>query len=195
MKTGIKQMTKKIALMLSALAFCSVVPTLASQTYQPYQTLNPYGASRESLEHVVLTIPAGESIPAATNLETNTHFLIPGQGVSFMLAQDYYYNNKLVAPVGSSINGTVIQVKRISATEKEPMVQFKFTNIISPYGQIIPISAMVKTKDKTGIIKANSEIEAVTINKDGDIVIPANSSITLELAQPVTINTSNEYRY
>ena len=99
---------------LSLIAFLGLsgLGAYASQTYQPYQTLNPYGKSQQTLEHVVLTVPAGTTVPARTSTELNTHFLITGQGVSFMLAQDYYYNNKLVAPVGSSINGTVLQVKR-----------------------------------------------------------------------------------
>lgn len=181
-------------LSLLTLFSLSSLSALASQTYQPYQTLNPYGTSQQSLEKSILTVPAGECIPASTNAEINTHFLILGQSVSLLLAQDYYYNNKLVAPVGSSINGTVIQVKN-KKTDKEPSVQLKFTNIISPYGPVIPISAQVKTHDETGIIKTDSKIEAITSNKDGDIVIPANSNLTLELMQPITINTANEHRY
>ena len=84
---------------------------LAKPQFQPYQTLNPYSNNPQTLEQVVLTIPAGTTIPATTNNEINTHFLIVGQGIHFMLAQDYYYGNKLVAPIGSTINGTVIQVK------------------------------------------------------------------------------------
>ncbi len=218
-------------------------PVLAYQQYQPYQTVNPYGNQQPTLQGSVFMVPAGAEIPALTTSEISTKNMILGQAVSLTLGQDYYYNNKLVAPAGSVVNGTVILLKKGSFAGRNGQLQIKFTSIVSPYGQMIPISGQIKTTDGTGILKGGTAMDTTidyakdtaigaaagavgglvmsavsggsigrgaalgtaigggagvaksVFDKGGDVVIPANSNVAIQLDQPMTINSASAYRY
>ena len=73
-----------------------------------------------------------------------------------MLKDNFYYNNVLVAPAGSTVTGNVTYVRKDGRAGKNGQLQLRFTQINTPYGNIIPISAMVKTTDGTGILKAGT---------------------------------------
>ncbi len=226
---------------LSALLVVLIAaPALA---YQPYQSSNSYVKQQTTLHGAVFTIPAGASIHAVTTSELNTQTLFLGQAVTCMLTQDYYYNNKLIAPAGSVVNGTVISLKKASFAGRNGQLKIKFTSIVSPYGQMIPISGQIKTTDATGTLKgATTKDTTKTYTKDaaagaaagavggvvmsaisggsigkgaalgtaigggvgvtksmldkgGDIVIPSNTNIAIQLDQPVTVNSTSTYRY
>lgn len=227
-----------IALIVASLS----LPAMSYQQYQPYQTVNPYG-NQQTLQGSGFMVPVGSEIPAVTTGELNTQNMLLGQTVSLMLGQDYYYNNKLVAPAGSVVNGTVIQLRKGSYAGRNALLQIKFTSIVSPYGQMIPISGQIKTTDGTGILKGctvrdtavdyakdaavgaaagavgglvmsavsggsigkgaalgtaiggGAGVAKSAFDKGGDIVIPANSSVAIQLDQPMTINAASAYRY
>jgi len=230
--------------LISALILASLAaPVFAYQQNQPYQTVvNPYG-NQPVLQGAVFMVPAGSEIPAVTTGELNTQNMLLGQAVSLMLGQDYYYNNHLVAPAGSVVNGTVIQLKKASFAGRNGQLQIKFTSIVSPYGQMIPISGQIKTTDGTGILKGGTAKDTTidyakdtaigaasgaigglvmsaisggsigkgtaigtaiggglgvaksTVDKGGDVVIPANTNVAIQLDQPMTINAASSYRY
>ena len=66
----------------------------------------------QPLQGKVVMVPAGTAIPATATMELSSENLSLGQGVCIALSNNFYYNNTLVAPLGSSVNGTVIQVKK-----------------------------------------------------------------------------------
>ncbi len=225
------------------LVLLSATTAIANNQYQLYQTVNPYGNSTPTLKGSVFMVPAGTSIPAVTTTEISSQNMILGQAVSLTLGQDYYYNNKLVAPVGSVLNGTVIQVKKGSFAGRNGLLQIKFTSLVSPYGQLIPISGQIKTTDGTGILKGGTALDTTKdyakdvavgaaggavsglvisavsggglgkgtalgtaiggglglgksiIDKGGDVVIPVNTTVEVQLEQPMTINDTSSYRY
>ena len=113
----------------------------------------------QPLQGRVVSIPAGTSIPLTTTMELSSEYLVLGQNVSFNLSNNFYYNNSLVAPVGSSINGTVIQVKKAGRAGVNGQLMIKFTNILTPYGQMIPISAKIQTDDGTGLLKGATKVD------------------------------------
>ena len=78
------------------------------------------------------------------------------------MSKNFYYNNTLVAPIGSSVNGTVIQVKKAGRAGINGQLMVKFTNIVTPYGQMIPISGKIQTDDGTGLIKGGTKMDSAT---------------------------------
>lgn len=119
-----------------------------------------------------IIVPQGYVLSIRTNNTWSTkNFSVPDK-VFAHLNDDFYYNNHLIAPQGSIIQGMV--VKSVSRNEQqEAQLQIKFTSIITPSAQVIPITALVKNGDKNGIIK-------------GDKEILQNSTVDIILKQPVT---------
>lgn len=161
-------MNKKIlsAALIAAMA-CSNVGVFAAANYQVQQAANPYSTytqqpsyNTQTLKGKVVMIPAGVSIPAMTNMVLSSESLSLGQSVSVPVCNNFYYSNSLVAPSGSSINGTVVQVKKAGRAGINGQLMIKFTNIITPYGQMIPISGHIKTDDGTGLLVGGTKADS-----------------------------------
>ena len=120
----------------------------------------------------MVIVPVGYTLSLRTNNTWSTkNFSVPDKVYAF-LSEDFYYNKHIIAPQGSIVQGMV--VKSIKGDDKqEAQLQIKFTTIITPEGQVIPITALVKNSDKNGIIK-------------GDREIPQDSVIDIILKQAVT---------
>ncbi len=149
--------------------FCTLVAATMAMSTACYAaansttTQNPYTSANTTMQPLkgnVVMIPSGVSIPAVTNMVLSSEFLTLGQGVSVPVTNNFYYNNTLVAPAGSSINGTVIQVKKAGRAGINGQLMIKFTNILTPYGQMIPISGMIKTDDGTGLLKGGTKLDS-----------------------------------
>lgn len=197
---------------------------------------------RGPLKGRVVVVPAGTSIPAVVSTPLSSEYLTMGQPVSVTLGSDFYYNNTLIAPAGSTVSGTVTQVKKANHATINGNLRVRFTEIITPYGSRVPISAQIKTDDGTGLLVGGTKMDSVkdyakdiaigsavgalagTImgplsggavgrgaalgtavgavgglgkslyDKGGDVVIPANCSIELQVDQPITVNPSG-YSY
>lgn len=161
-------MNKKIlsAALIAAMA-CSNAGVFAAANYQVQQAANPYSTytqqpsyNTQTLKGKVVMIPAGVSIPAMTNMVLSSESLSLGQSVSVPVCNNFYYSNSLVAPSGSSINGTVVQVKKAGRAGINGQLMIKFTNIITPYGQMIPISGHIKTHDGTGLLVGGTKADS-----------------------------------
>lgn len=149
--------------------FCTLIAatmTISTACYAAANyttTQNPYTSANTKMQPLkgnVVMIPSGVCIPAVTNMVLSSEFLTLGQGVSVPVTNNFYYNNTLVAPAGSSINGTVIQVKKAGRAGINGQLMIKFTNILTPYGQMIPISGMIKTDDGTGLLKGGTKMDS-----------------------------------
>ncbi len=57
------------------------------------------------------------------------------------LGSDFYYNNCLIAPAGSSVTVFVTQVTKAKRGTINGSLRLRFTEITTPYGTRIPISA------------------------------------------------------
>lgn len=161
---------KLLSAALTATMILSGACSFAAGNYS-YQQQNPYAGQQtntygtqgtstmQPLQGKVVMIPSGSCIPAMTNMVLSSEFLTIGQSVSIPVANNFYYNNTLVAPVGSSINGTVLQVKKAGRAGINGQLMIKFTNILTPYGQMIPISGKIKTDDGTGLLKGGTKMD------------------------------------
>ena len=171
-----------VLLMVSAQNICSaksnyqINPVIQKQTApQGYQTQYPvpqsaneynnynynynagyYGAGSPNLQGSVVMVPANTSFSAVlmTPLSSETSKL--GDSVSMYLPSDFYYGKNLIAGAGSKINGSVIKVKKGGLGGRNGQLQIKFNTLVTPSGQIIPISASIQTNDGGGILKAGT---------------------------------------
>ena len=114
----------------------------------------------QPLQGKVVYVPSGTAFPATATMELSSENLSLGQSVCIALSNNFYYNNTLIAPIGSSVNGTVIQVKKAGRAGINGQLMVKFTNIVTPYGQMIPISGKIQTEDGTGLLKAGTKMDS-----------------------------------
>ena len=129
--------------------------TTSQYSQMPYQQQAPTSANQPLQGHVTV-VPAGVNIPITTTSELNTEYLTLGQSVSAVLTSSFTYNGTIVAPAGSTVTGNVTYVKKGGHAGKNAQLQIRFTQINTPYGNVIPISAMIRTEDGTGILKAGT---------------------------------------
>lgn len=118
----------------------------------PTQAVN----SNQTLKGRVVTVPAGEHISAVVTTPISSATMTTGQNVTMALGTDFYYGGNLVAPAGSSVTGTVVEVSSAKHGNLNAKLLLRFTQIITPYGVQIPISAVVKTDDNSGVLKGGT---------------------------------------
>ena len=66
----------------------------------------------QTLKGSVVTVPAGHNFSVVATSPISSANLILGQTVSVALGSDFYYNGNLIAPAGSSVTGTVLEVAK-----------------------------------------------------------------------------------
>ena len=125
------------------------------QNYYPTQTVS----GNQTLKGSVVTVPAGQKIPAVVTTPLNSANLTLGQNVTLALGSDFYYNGNLIAPAGSSITGSVLEVSKAKHGSMNGKLLVRFTQIVTPYGIQIPISAVIKTNDNTGVLIGGTKMD------------------------------------
>lgn len=163
-------MKNKLFMLSLAIFSCSCSVVCAANNYsfesqtQPTATssyvMQPMQySSSQPLQGNVVMVPAGTSIPAMLTTPISSVNSTVGQNVSLALNSDFYYNNKLIAPVGSSVIGTVIEVSKAKHGSMNGKLCVRFTQILTPYGTQIPISAVIKTDDNTGVLIGGTKMD------------------------------------
>ncbi len=125
------------------------VNSYQNQGYPVNNTYNP-------LQGNVILVPANTTLTANVLTPINSETAKTGDSVSFYLGSDFYYGKNLIAPAGSKLNGVILLAKKGGFGQRNGQVQVKFTNIVTPMGQMIPISAYIQTQDGSGILKAGT---------------------------------------
>lgn len=149
-----KNRTKKL---VSAMVLTAMLTMGTGLVNNSYTSAN--ANQMQPLQGKVVVVPAGTMIPATATMELSSENLLLGQNVCIALSNNFYYNNNLVAPLGSSVNGTVIQVKKAGRAGINGQLMVKFTNIVTPYGQMIPISGKIQTDDGSGLLKGGTAMD------------------------------------
>lgn len=163
-------MNKKFLFIVLFLVFSIGLNALAAPKY--FNDSGKKNVAPDPIYNKTITIPAGYIIQVTVNEGINRHNLSVPDRVSATLSNDFYYKGHLIAPEGSSVIGMV--VKSCDETcQNDAQLLIKFTSIINPNNQIIPISGLFKTSDKKGILYGNSEIKQ-------------NESVDIIIMQPVT---------
>lgn len=131
----------------------------ANVSYAYEQTLNNSYSSTPTLKGSVVTVPAGETFRAVVTTPISSESAIIGQNVTLALGSDYYYNGNRIAPAGSTVYGTVIEVSKAKHGSMNGKLTVRFTQIITPTGLNIPISAVVKTDDNSGTLIGGTKLD------------------------------------
>ena len=134
------------------------------QTQYPLPVNNSYqtqgfeyqAQNYNNLQGNVVMVPANTSFEAVSMSPISSENASVGDSVSFYLGSDFYYGKNLIAAAGSRVNGTIIKAKKGSWGNRNGQIQIRFTNIVTPTGQMIPISASLQTSDGSGILKAGT---------------------------------------
>jgi hypothetical protein len=145
----------------------SVAPTYNQENYNlPTQTVS----ANQTLKGSVVTVPAGQNLSAVVTTPISSENIEVGQSVSLALGSDFYYNGNLIAPAGSSVTGTAIEVSKAKHGSLNGKLLLRFTQITTPYGIQIPISAVIKTTDNTGVLVGGTKMDiAKNYGKDAAI--------------------------
>lgn len=160
-------MYKKLTTLLLLSAFCTPVFAKSNFTYetqqpQPVSTYQQqplnYNAN-QPLKGSVVMVPAGATMSAVLTTPLSSETAVAGQAVSLALHKDFYYNNKLIAPSGSVVTGTVIEASKAKHGSINGKLCVRFTQINTPYGTSIPISAVIKTDDSTGVLVGGTKAD------------------------------------
>ena len=164
-------MNNKLIAMLMLASLCSLNTVYAASNYsfQQTQTQPVYNSqyvqqpmqysSSQPLHGNVVMVPAGTALPAMLTAPLSSANASPGQTVTMALNSDFYYNNKLIAPAGSTISGTVIEASKAKRGSMNGKLSIRFTQIFTPYGTQIPISAVIKTDDNTGVLIGGTKLD------------------------------------
>ena len=166
---------KQVSSILAVLLFASsnIAQAASNYSYQPAQTqpyyqqqyvqqpltpvVNSYSAPQ--LHGHVVTVPAGTKFDIVTTSPISSEYVSLGQNVSVALGSDFYFNNKLVAPAGSVVTGVVIEANQAKRGSMNGKLAIRFTQIITPYGVVIPISGIIATTDNTGVLVGGTKMD------------------------------------
>ena len=113
-----------------------------------------------SLQGSVTYVPVGTKTSAILSQTLDSKTLSEGTSVYATLNKDFSYNSINIAPAGSTINGTVVKCKKAGIGNRNGQIQVRFTNIRTPQGYNIPVSAMIATTDGTGVLKGGSKLDS-----------------------------------
>lgn len=169
-------MNKKLTKNLSLLMVISMLGANASlaagnfqyqQNYpQPQYQGNYYPSANQNygqgqpLKGRVVTVPPGVQLAAVVSAPISSEYLMLGQPVNLTLGSDFYYNSTLIAPAGSTVCGNVVTVKKATHGTINGQLKLRFTEITTPYGARIPISAVIKTNDGTGLLVGGTKADS-----------------------------------
>ena len=159
---------KKLIVLCLILNVVSLQKCLADSnfTYQPaqapttqyYQQPLQY-VNNNTLHGSVVMVPAGSSIKAMFTAPLSSEYTTAGQTVSLALNNDFIYADKVIAPAGSTIYGTVIESSKAKRGSINGKLCVRFTQIYTPYGTQIPISAVIKTDDSSGVLVGGTKVD------------------------------------
>lgn len=182
-KRGYKLM-KKIYIIAALLAFSpsafaaqnfNYQQNTQTPTYNPsYYSTENYKLNNNTLKGSVVTVPAGQTFKAVMTTPVSSESAVTGQNVTMVLGSDFYYNGSRVAPAGSTVNGSVIEVSKAKHGSLNGKLTLRFTQIITPTGLNVPISAVIKTDDYTGTLIGGTKLD-VAKDYTKDIAVGAGA--------------------
>lgn len=116
---------------LSLLVLCFLTSNLA---FAQYATTQPYYGS-------VSFVPAGTPISVSLSQALGSEFSRPGETFTATLTTPIYGGSGVVAPAGSQVQGTVVDVRPAGRAGEPGSMDLRLTNVITPSGKMIPLSA------------------------------------------------------
>ncbi len=164
-------MHKNIIALFTLINFMTINASFATSnfTYQPTQVQPVYNSnytqqalqysSQKPLQGNVIMVPAGESVNVRLTAPLSSQYLTVGETVTMALNEDFYYGNNLIAEAGSTIYGRVIEASKAKRGGINGKLCVRFTQIYTPHGTQIPISAVIKTDDMSGVLVGGTKLD------------------------------------
>ena len=148
-----KKITGLRVLMALLLSGALIIPCAYAANFS-YSTPNTYNAQNTgNLQGKVTYVPAGTVSTVMLSNSLSSESTTVGSPVSVTLVNDLMYNGKLIASKGSVLNGTVIKAKKAGFGNRNGQIQAMFNAMTTPQGYNIPVNAVFKTNDNSGILK------------------------------------------
>lgn len=144
--------------------------TTATPVYNQNNYIDQKITGKGTLKGSVVTVPAGQKFTSVITTPLSSANLTLGQTVTAALGSDFYYGGNLIAPSGSTVSGSVIEVSKAKHGSMNGKLMVRFTQIVTPYGVQIPISAVIKTDDNTGVLVGGTKMD-VAKNYGKDIAV------------------------
>ena len=171
---------KSVALLLlSAVLSLNTAMAGSNYNYTPAQVQPVYNGGAQpqavypqnnTLKGSVVMVPAGTTVNAMLTTPISSEYTTLGQQVNLVLGSDFNYGGKLIAPAGSTVVGTVIEVSKAKHGSMNGKLSVRFTQINTPYGTQIPITAIIRTEDGTGVLIGGTKMD-VTKSYAKDLAI------------------------
>lgn len=160
-------------LLVSLLIIVSgTVSAFAANNYS-YQQGSQY-PQNNTLQGSVIMVPAGTTLRTILTVPLSSEYASVGQTISTALCDDFYYNGQLIAPAGSTVQGTVIQADKAKRGSINGKLCVRFNQIYTPYGTQIPISGVIKTDDMSGVLIGGTKMD-VTKEYAKDVAVGSAS--------------------
>ncbi len=152
---------KKMLITGLLICTCAMNTALSATNYSFQQTgVNvPQYPQNNTLHGNVVMVPAGTEMKVVLTTPISSEYTTVGQTVSMALCDDFYYNNQLVAPAGSTVYGTVIESSKAKRGSINGKLCVRFNKIRTPYGSEIPISGVIKTDDMSGVLVGGTKFD------------------------------------
>lgn len=131
-------------------------------------------ADKGTLKGSVVTVPAGHDFKAIVTTPLSSATMFRGQEIAIALGTDFYYNGQLIAPSGSTVSGMVLDASKAKHGSMNGRLSIRFNNIITPTGMQIPISAIIKTSDNSGVLMGGTAMD-VTKDYAKDVTVGAGA--------------------
>ncbi len=94
-------------------------------------------------------IPKGEAFSAILQTTIDSDKISRNESISAVIQEDWYYNNILVAPRGSILNGKIVKFRRSGDYLRNGNFSLQFYEIVTPQGILSVTTNIVKvTKGK-----------------------------------------------
>ncbi|HEU5232048.1 MAG TPA: hypothetical protein VFU50_04245 [Terriglobales bacterium] len=108
---------------------------IGAQSAPPAQPASP-----QTGELTMITIPAGTKVLLATTTSLNTISATNESSLYLETVSDVIEQNRLVVPVGSRVQGSVIKTGRPGRIKGRANLQFHFDRVILPNNYVVPVS-------------------------------------------------------
>ena len=158
-----------VSLLLFSFSAMNMACASTNYSYQPAQVQSNYNNQyyqqplqyphNNTLQGNVVMVPAGATLKAMLTAPLSSEYTTSGQTVTLAMNEDFYYGNQLIAPAGSTLYGTVIESSRAKRGGINGKLCVRFNQIFTPYGTQIPISAVIKTEDSSGVLVGATKLD------------------------------------
>jgi hypothetical protein len=132
----------------------STAPPAASNSSSAPTSTPAASASAAPDAAQTLTIPAGTKVPVALKHAISTHGTRAGDAVYAETTFPVVYNNRVLIPAGTYVQGRISQIQRGGRIKGRAQVLMHFTTLIYPSGYTVILPGAVENApgaDKTGV--------------------------------------------